>query len=124
MQTAKSCSSCGEVKPFSQFSPHPTCKGGVNSRCKSCVASVARDRMRDKRSEDVASLAVHLQLEALKSDFGTVRDSYQARIAELELTVAYLRSAVAELRGNGTQEKAVAVSDIGNGTLTLTDILG
>ncbi|CAB5178596.1 hypothetical protein UFOVP158_16 [uncultured Caudovirales phage] len=125
MSDLKSCKSCGEVKSLSQFSPHPTCKGGVNSRCKSCNAAVARERVQSKRSEDATSLAVHLQLASLKSEFGATLDFHKARIAELELTVAYLRSAVAELRAKGTQEKAMAVSDIGNGrTLTPTDILG
>ena len=36
----KVCTKCKEEKPVTEFYKHPTCKDGLQSRCKSCVSHV------------------------------------------------------------------------------------
>lgn len=41
----KPCSKCQTIKPYSDYAPHNTCRGGVNSICRSCERERRRARI-------------------------------------------------------------------------------
>ena len=45
----KECRKCKIVKPFSEFNPHRTSKGGVRSDCKKCCVKAVLDYRRRNR---------------------------------------------------------------------------
>jgi hypothetical protein len=51
----KECTRCKIVKPFTEFNPHRTSKGGMRSRCKTCCVQDVMDwkrRNKQKVNED------------------------------------------------------------------------
>jgi len=47
----KACSKCKIVKPFSEFSPHKTSKGGVRSACKMCCVLEVRKSVKKRLTQ-------------------------------------------------------------------------
>jgi hypothetical protein len=51
----KQCTRCKIVKPFTEFNPHKTSKGGIRSRCKTCCVRDVMDwkrRNKERVNED------------------------------------------------------------------------
>ena len=56
----KTCSACGELKPYTEFHKHPQCVGGVNSKCKDCRRPILKKRYDVQRVEQWYELLLSL----------------------------------------------------------------
>ena len=64
------CSRCSRPKPLGEFSPHPQARTGRHSRCRACVAEVARTDYREVRRKN-----------ALKRQYGLTPAEYDGLLA-------------------------------------------
>jgi hypothetical protein len=76
MTHTKACTKCGEDKELTEFSPHSTCKYGVQSICKECKAEIERKRKLDPESR------MALRDRNLKRRYGISLDEYDAMFDE------------------------------------------
>jgi len=44
----KTCKTCGQEKPLTEFYAHPTCKDGHLSRCKTCIKESYKARYKER----------------------------------------------------------------------------